>query len=238
MCKALCILAIFFLSTQTLCAQKTYTVSFYDNNIFFGDRQGLFKHQPRLPGKYVVLDYGDISKRRIWRVFYINEDGGLIDKEEYCCGFEEIALKDAGGGAAGTCIEQDVYVLNEIIIYGCQVKEKDVVQVRSFKKNGRFDKPLKRYAARVSKLLPYTDTLQQMKLDYTALSAARDYEIVLNTDTFRITGINTALYRPENKVIGDFCTMYSYELNGKKVISNFITLIKPGYETRYFSGRY
>ncbi len=190
-------------------------------------------------GKYIGWDYKEGSTPYIHRIFYITADSNgkhqIVDNEEYCCFTEKIDLLDKRRVTmASSCTDSDVYILDIMDVYGYHHEYFDSIKLISYKKNSQFTKPVATKTIHILQKSYLGELIHRIYFWYTFMPCSNDYEFVMkNGDVFRITDITTVLYKPENKVIGDFCTMYSYKINGKKVISNFITLVRPGFEKNY-----
>ena len=234
------ILFILCLQASKIFAQKTFHIGLYDDKIFDNSdhRTWLrFYNQPREEGLYIVYQDSTHETKRIWRYFYVDTAGTLIDKPEYSCYFDVVNVKDnANINFSTPCDPASVFLLNEVVAFSYHPADIDTVTVLSFPRNNGFVHPILKYKVftEIRSFRPPGDKYQSIYLPYGRQSCDYDYELILKTrDTFRIANIVTHEYKPSKNVTGNFCTMYSYELNGKKVISNTIVLVKPGYEKEH-----
>lgn len=222
----------------------TYHVSRNDSHIIDANRlhpeaNVAFNNKPTEFGKYIVSDHSrDILHNKVWGIFSINTRGRLsklIDSINYCCYQEEIDLADKNRiMQPAPCSERDVFILNEVITYGYGFEDLDSMRITPLYKNRKDDVWGVKVNARILPLYNGDSMFRSILVKHTDLRCSYDFEFALkNRDTFRITDIMTAMYKSKDTAIGNFCTMYSYKINGKKVNSNYITLVRPGFEKGY-----
>jgi len=229
---------IFTIGISSAFAQKTYNVNLYDP-MFRGREHSAwlqFRNRPTEPGNYTVFDRLRITDSRICGRFTIDNQGVLRNKTEFGCCFETVDLADTFRVNHNCkCPDSNVYIFNEMIAFGYKNDELDSVKVFVYPKNGiSFRKKIKQFKCYAVSEMPFDFIVHSVRFNFNGLPCSYDYKIVThNHDVFRITNITTKSYHPKDSVTGDFCTMYSYEISGKKMISNFITLVKPGLEKEY-----